>query len=280
MKNRAYKILIFFLLISAKIVLGQTKSNPICFNHSLLVLDSTTYKAVMQSDFLLNQFAYAEERQLTGYKGFYLFGSTNYIELFHQNSFDGEVLEKGEIYLCFASLKANYLNSIYNDDSNSIKYSSDENDNYLSIFINDSVYPTIETCEMQQGHYESWTHKAFNDSLVFLPVDYNSVEDSDSSFSYLMNDVIGVSISLSKKDTASVIEYLNTIGFKQITATEGVLKFISNEQFVELDINEQNNPITINKYYIRLNKTVELKTEIIGNSVLMCNEKIAIWTFN
>jgi len=132
--------------------------NQVCFNHSLIVLDSATYGAVVNSEFI-NHFAFSYEKQLTGYQGFYLIGKTNYIELFHPESMDGEELSKGEIYVCFASLKANLLGKLYADKSNLIEYYSDENYNYYSLSINGSSDQIIETVEMKQKHYESWTKK-------------------------------------------------------------------------------------------------------------------------
>ncbi|NRA13156.1 MAG: hypothetical protein HRT57_14500 [Crocinitomicaceae bacterium] len=62
--------------------------NQVCFNHSLLVLDSTTYDAAVNSEFI-SYFAFSYEKQLPGYQGFYLIGATNYLEFFHPKSMEG-----------------------------------------------------------------------------------------------------------------------------------------------------------------------------------------------
>ena len=85
--------------------------NPICFNHSLLVLDSTTYAEAVNSEFI-KKLAFSYEKKLPGYQGFYLIGASNYLEFFHPRSIEGEKLKNEEIWICFASLKANYLKTL------------------------------------------------------------------------------------------------------------------------------------------------------------------------
>lgn len=249
----------------------------ICFNHSLLVLDSTTYSAVVNSKFL-NQFAFSYEKQLPGYQGFYLIGSTNYIELFHPKSMDEEDLKIGEIWICLASLKANYLKKLNTKKLNFIEYESDDHYNYLSLIINDSINP-ITTWEMRKKQYESWTKKEYHDSIAFLPVDYNSPQESDSSSNYLMNDVIGIGLSLNPDDSSKIISYLKTIGYDSVSGSDGDMRISNNVQFIELHISDDTNSPSINRYYIQLNKSVDKSIEVIGNSRIECDGKQAIWIF-
>lgn len=251
---------------------------PICFNHALLVLDSTTYTAVVNSKFI-NQFAFYYEKQLQGYQGFYLIGSTNYIELFHPKSMEDEDLKIGEIWICFASLKANYLKTLSTNKQNFIKYESDDSYNYLSFLINDTINP-ITTWEMKKKQYESWTKKKYHDSIVFLPVDYNSPQESDSSSNYLMNDVIGIGLSLNPDDSSKVISYFNTIGYDSVSEYDGHIRISNKAQFIELHLSNNTNSQSINRFYIQLNKSVVKSTEVIGNSRIECDGKQAIWIFD
>ena len=253
------------------------KKKPICFNHSLLVLDSMTYAEAVKSEYL-NQFAFSYEKQLPGYTGLYLIGSTNYLEFFHPKSMDVEELEIGEIWICLASLKANYLNKLNAKNLRFIKYESDDQFNYLSLMVKDSINP-ITTWEMRKKQYESWTKKEYQDSITFLPVDYNSPQESDSSSNYLMKDLVGIGLSLHPDDSSKVISYLKEIGFNSMSKTKDIIRFSNQDQFIELFLTKNNCSPKIKRYYIRLNKTVKPMTEIIGKSRIECDGEQAIWYF-
>lgn len=253
------------------------KSNQVCLNHSLLVLDSTTYKALVNSEFI-NLFAFSYEKQLPSYQGFYLIGETSYLEFFHPKSMEGEDLEKGEIWICLASLKANYLKELNSDKMSFIEYESDDSFNYLSLITKDSINP-ITTWEMKKKQYENWTKKKYHDSISFFPVDYNSPEESDSSFNYLMNDINGIGISLNQNDSLKVITYLKEIGYKSYSEFHGYPRISNNEQFIELHVSNDKKYPSINRYYIKLNEPIESTIENIGNSRIECEGKLAIWYF-
>jgi len=255
----------------------KTRHNPICFNHSVLVLDSVTYYAVVNSEFV-KQLAFSQERQLTGYKGFYLFGKTNYIELFHPKSFDGYEEEEGGMWINLAPLKANYITNLNWEKLDFVKYESNDHYYDLSLIVGDSINP-IATWEMTKEHYESWTKKEYNDSMDFLPVDYNSLQDSDSSSSYLMSDVKGIGIRLNPDDSLAIVGYLNTVGFAAVSEQNGLTRVSNNDQFFELHFSRDRKFPTINRFYIRLSKPVEPIIEIIGNSRIQCDGKLAIWYF-
>lgn len=255
----------------------KTSSNPICFNHAVLVLDSATYYEVVNSKFI-KQFAFSQERQLNGYKGFYLFGKTNYIELFHPKSFDGYVEEEGGIWINLAPLKANYINNLNWGNLDFVKYESNDHFHDLSLVVSDSNNP-IATWEMTKVHYESWTKKKYNDSIEFLPVDYNSPQDSDSSSNYLMNDVVGIGLSINPEDSLSVVSYLSIVGYEAVSEQNGLTRISNNDQFIELHTSKAINTPTINRFYIQLNKPVEKSTEAIGNSRIEYDGKSAIWYF-
>lgn len=255
----------------------KTSSNPICFNHAVLVLDSATYYEAVNSEFI-KQFAFSKERQLNGYKGFYLFGKTNYIELFHPKSFDGYEEEEGGIWINLAPLKANYIKNLNWENLPFFEYESNDHYHDLSLILSDSSNP-IATWEMTKEHYESWTKKEYSNSIDFLPVDYNSPEDSDSSSNYLMNDVNGIGLSLNPNDSLAIVSYLNAIGFEAASEQNGLTRISNNDQFIELHISSANNSPTVNRFYIQLNKSVEKSTKVIGNSRIECDGKSAIWYF-
>lgn len=256
---------------------GSTNAAPICFNHTLLILDSATYHAAVNSAFI-KKFAYSQERQLKGYKGFYLFGKTNYIELFHPKSFDGHEEEAGGMWINLAPLKANYLRSLEWEGRDHIHYGSDDQYHDLSLILKDSVNP-ISTWEVTKEHYESWTHKKYNDSVDFLPVDYYSQQDSDSSSNYAMNDVIGIALITNHSDNLAMTDYLTTVGFQIVSDKGGVTTLANNDQFIELHGSKAQRSPAIYKYIIRLNEPVRPMEEIIGNSRIQCEVTTATWYF-
>lgn len=268
---------IFFILISTG-SFSQAPSELICFNHFAFVVDSSTYHAAVNSEFL-NRFAFAEEKQLPGYKGFYLIGQTNYIELFHPKSFDGFEEEEGGMWMCLASLKANYIQQLNKDSLDFITLTSNEQYEELEFHLNDSINP-ITVREMNKEQYESWTKKAYHDSMTFLPVDYNSPEEADSSSRYLMNDVVGIGMRVQIQDFNKVIRYLQEIGFNSRADYKGYTKLTKGHQYIELFPAKGNAPPTINRFYIRLNEPVGSSTEIIGKSKLICEGVLATWIFD
>lgn len=257
--------------------IGQTNSNLVCFNHSLLVLDSTTYDAAVNSEFLSN-FAFSHEKQMTGFKGFYLIGETNYIELFHPNSINGSIEEPGAIWICLASLKANYLKTLNQEKLDFLQFELDDQHSYLNLLINDSMNP-ITTREMRKDQFESWTKKEYHDSIEFLPVDYNSPAESDSSSNYLMNDVIGIGLTLSADDRLDVIRYFREIGFDSVSDFKGFERLSNEDQFIELHFTNEDILPSINRFYLQLNKPVPQHNEVIGNSRIECDGKLATWNF-
>jgi len=226
----------------------------------------------------LTQFAFSHEKQLPGYKGLYLIGATTYLEIFHPKSVAGEELKAGEFRVFLASLKANHLKKLNGQKLNHIVYESDDEYNYLSLMINDSTTP-ITTWEMKKEQYESWTKKEFLDSIAYLPVDYNSPQESDSSANYWMKDLVGIGLSLSAPDTSTIISYLQEIGFDQRSTTQDGLRFSDGDQFFELHLTNNRTSPTIDRYYIELNKPVTAKTEFLGKSRIECAGTEAIWYF-
>jgi hypothetical protein len=162
--------------LSDEIKIEQPTSNLVCLNHSLLVLDSTTYHAVVNSEFL-GHFAFSYEKQLTGYHGFYLIGKTNYLEMFNATSFDGEELENGAAWIFLASLKANYLEKLNKENLDITEFNYEDDYYFLSPMMKDTI-SQLTTWEIGKDRFESWTKKEYNDSMTFLPVDYNSPQES------------------------------------------------------------------------------------------------------
>ena len=62
----------------------------VCLNHFFLLVDSPTYKDIVESDFIKNEFAHFEERTTIvnndeSYSGAYVYGDNTYFEFFDES---------------------------------------------------------------------------------------------------------------------------------------------------------------------------------------------------
>ncbi len=279
--NRILTILIFLTICS-----GAQAQKPDCsvlLNHFYITVDSTTYQAILGSEILNSDFAYAYERNKY-WEGIYLFGQDNYIEIFHPNSIPNEYLPIGFTWICQASLVANCTKKYDLPDNNLITYSSDENYNELSVYTQDSIYiqnsaSLMTTVEMKKNQYESWTKKKYNDSLIFQTTDYNSPAESDSSRNYLFNNVTGIQVKMNLKDSLSITQYLNLIGYTAESNTHDILKFSNSIDFIELDFSKSIEFASISIIYFELNQPSEPKQIPLGNSEILIEGNNGKWEF-
>jgi hypothetical protein len=123
-------ILFLVLLSPVKFMGAEEESLPKVFlNHFFLMIDAKTYKDIVTSDFIKNEFAHFEERTTVvndneSYSGAYLYGENTYFEVFNEgNPPDGMppgaisgmafgVDRSGELKLVQARLK-DYKNAMY-----------------------------------------------------------------------------------------------------------------------------------------------------------------------
>lgn len=245
-------------------VRAQTQDCSVLLNHFLIVVDSNTYQAILGSEFINSDFAYAYERN-KNWEGIYIIGQDNYIEIFHPESISNEYLPIGFTWICQASLFANCTEKYDLPDNNLIEYSSDENFDNLSVYTQDSMYyaqdssSLMTTKEINKAQYESWTKKTFNDSLSFLTTDYNSPAESDSSQNYLLKIITGLKINLNLKGSLSITQYLNLIGYTVESNVQNNLKFSNSIDFIELDFSENVEFASVNVIYFELNQPTESK---------------------
>lgn len=88
-------VLLFILLCGTALSwrtadLGEETSPKVYLNHFYLLLDSSTYKDIIESDFIKNTFAHFEERTTvvndnTSYSGAYVYGENTYFEFFDES---------------------------------------------------------------------------------------------------------------------------------------------------------------------------------------------------
>ncbi len=274
----------FSILILATLSIGLNKINAqeagqtLCFNHSLLVLDSTTYDALLESKFLAS-FAFSHEKHLSGYHGFYMIGRTNYIELFHEGSFDGETLDVGTTWICLAALKVGVVDELVSVKYPFITTEKDENFNSVSV-VTDDTSEVISLREMQKSLYEGWAKKSYHDSVTFLPVDYNSPAESDSSKNYFFRDIKGIDLEANTEDIERIRAYLKLLGFKKEDDKKTHMRFEYHGQFIELFANDDMKSPKIRRFHLTLNRSIKEHIEPIGNSTLQCKGLKATWTFD
>jgi hypothetical protein len=282
MMKRILTILIVTTVCSA--AQAQTRDCSVVLNHLLISVDSTTYQAILGSEILNSDFAYAYERN-KNWEGIYIIGQDNYIEIFHPKSVHNEYIPIGFTWICQASLVASCTEKYDLPNNNLIEYSSDENYDYLSVYTQDSVYiqdssSLMTTWEMNKNQYESWTKKTFNDSLNFQTTDYNSPAESDSSKNYLFNNVTGIQINLNLRDSLSITQYLNLVGYTIESNVRNNLRFSNSIDFIELDFSENVEFASISVIYFELNQPTESQHITIGNSEILLEGNTGKWEIN
>jgi len=281
--KRILTIAIFLTICSG--ARAQTQDCSVLLNHFLIVVDSTTYQVILDSEVLNSDFAYAYEKKLQGYSGIYIIGQDNYIEIFHPKSVDDEIIPIGFSWICQSSLVANCVEKYGFPDDKQIKYSSDEDFDHLSVSTEDSVYiqassGLMTTREMKKNLYEGWTKKTYNDSLNFQTTDYNSTAESDSSKNYLFNNVTGIQINMNLRDSLRITQYLNLIGYTVESKVQNELKFSNSIDFIELDFSENVEFASISVIYFKLNQRTELKHISLGTSEIVIEGNTGKWEIN
>jgi hypothetical protein len=277
----ANKILVFLSLLFGTIlsVKGQGSAPKIVLNHFLVIVDSITYQEILKSKILNSDFAYSHEKKLNGYSGIYILGQDNYIEVFSPNSIENEYHEPGNSWICYSSMKANYLKELNSTRENKFEFSSDNEFDYLSIYFQDSTN-LITTWEMKKSHYENWSKKTFNDSVSFLSVDYNSPEESDSSKNYLFNNILGIKVLVNSADSTTIIDYMKLIGYSKIVEKGNSICFSNSVDFIEMDFQIGVTIPTVTTVFMELKNERKAERIEIGKSVLYIERNQATWEFN
>lgn len=277
----ANKILVFLSLLFGTIlsVKGQGSTPKIVLNHFLVVVDSITYQEILKSKILKSDFAYSHEKKLTGYSGIYILGQDNYIEVFNPNSVENEYHESGNSWICYSSMKANYLNELNSTHENKFEFSSDNEFDDLSLYFQDSTN-LITTWEMKKSHYENWSKKTFNDSVSFLSVDYNSPEESDSSKNYLFNNILGIKVLVNSADSTTIIDYMKLIGYSKIVKKGNSICFSNSVDFIDVDFQIGVKIPTVTTVFMELKNECKTERIEIGKSVLYIERNQATWEFN
>lgn len=250
----------------------------IVLNHFYVTVDSATYQGILDSKIMNSNFAYAYEKN-KNWQGIYLIGKDNYIEIFHPNSIQNEELPLGYTWICHSSLKANCIEKLEFSDKGQIAYYPGEEFDELTYETEDSVN-LFSVYEMNKSFYESWTKKPYHDSLQFETTDYNSPAESDSSQNYLFKNVMGLHIDINPKDSASVVTYLNLIGYRLNIAQSNSLRFISNRDFITVNFSKDVQYPSISTIYFTLNKKSALKQIKAGSSLITLKGTTGKWEFN
>jgi len=277
----ANKTLVFLSLLFVNIlcVKGQDNTPKIVLNHFLVIVDSTTYQEILESKILNSDFAYSHEKKLKGYSGIYILGQDNYIEVFNPNSIESEYNDPGTSWICYSSMKANYLKELNSTRENKFEFSSDNEFDDLSLYFQDST-KLITTWEMKKSHYENWSKKTFNDSVSFLSVDYNSPEESDSSKNYAFTNILGIKVLVDNVDSTNIIDYMKLIGYSKISEKGNSICFSNSVDFIEVDFQARVKIPTVTTIFMELKNESKTEQIEIGKSVLYIDRNQATWKFD
>lgn len=273
--SKSVALLGFFLGMVLS-VNGQISAPKIVLNHFLVIVDSTTYQEILASKILNSSFAFGHEKKLSGYSGIYIIGQANYIEIFHPKSIENQVHNPGESWICHTAMKVNHLENLHASTQNTFTYSSDDAFDELSLYFLDSSN-LFTTREMNKGQYESWTKKTFHDSVTFLPIDYNSPAESDSSKNYVFTNVAGIRVSVNQVDSADLVDYLTLLGYAKMHTKENKFMFSNSVDFVEVDFHQEKEMSRVTAIYMKLNSRVKSERIQLGNSELRIKGDQAIW---
>lgn len=279
------KLIILLFLSTYLTSRAQSQNCSVLLNHFYVTVDTTTYRAILDSEILNSDFAFSYEKIRSWGGGIYIIGKDNYIEIFHPNSISGDSIPIGFSWICNTSLVANCIENYKLSDSDLMEYSSDENFDELSVFTQDSVYQShshslFTTREMNKGLYESWVKKTFNDSMKFQTTDYNSQAESDSSKNYLFKNVAGIEVNLNTRDSVRVIKYLNLIGYTVESKGKNSLKFTNSIDFIELHFSNNVELATISVIHFELNQSTDFKRISAGSSEITLKGKTGKWEIN
>lgn len=248
---------------------------PIVLNHFLVVVDTGTYQAILNSEILNSNFSYAYEKD-ENWEGIYIIGQDNYIEILHPQSIKNETMPVGFSWVCHTSLQANYIEKLDLQGSKMMDYSSDKEYDYLSFYTQDSSN-LFTTWEMNKWQYESWTQKEYHDSLIFQTVDYNSPAESDSAKNYVFKNVSGIRVRLPSTEALNVSNYLTTLGYTVVSDNPNILKYANAIDFIELEFSSSREPATVSTIYFDLLTESEPKQILIGKSELFIQGNTGKW---
>ncbi len=269
----------FIICLSFTSFVSIQVHSQIVLNHFWLSVDSTTYQEILNSKMLNSSFAYAQEKQLNGYSGIYIFGRDNYIEIFNPNSIENEKIESGTSWICYSSMKANQLKKINASVTHDYEFSDDEYFDYLSLYFKDSTN-LLTTWEMKKKHYEGWAKKTYSDSVSFLSTDYNSAADSDSTKNYSFSNVLGLKVLVNSVDSINIIEYMEFIGYSKTITPSGEIRFSNSTDFIEINFSQDIKIPRITTIYLELKKDSNVEQFVLGSSVLFINGRQGVWVFN
>jgi hypothetical protein len=138
----------------------------------------------------------------------------------------------------------------------------------------------LETWENNKLQYESWVKKPFHDSMTFETVDYNSPVEVDSSKNYVFENVIGIQLEISAKDSVNLTHYLTLIGYEPELNSQGQVTFSNDIDFIELNFTQNVITPKISVIYFKMRKDLGLKRISIGNSEMVLEGYYGMWLLN
>lgn len=268
-------LLICFSFSSSR---AQENDCNVQLNHFLIFVDSTTYWEILQSEVFQTDFAFTFYKNVN-WEGLYFIGEENYIEIFHPNSIPNENYPPGSSWICHASLKANCIENYTFPDNEQFIYSTDEHYDDISLETSDSAN-LFTTWEMNEMQYVTWVKREYSDTMTFLPADYASADDADSSKNYLFNNVLGIEILANRKDSVNISQYFKMIGYKTVTDENEYLMYTNEKDFFELTYSEELEFPIITKVHFEINEVKKKEEITIGDSKITFNGTRGIWEFN
>ncbi|MCG8575323.1 MAG: DUF5829 family protein [Flavobacteriales bacterium] len=270
-------LILFWSMLLCGASFSQDKP-AVQLNHLMLIVDSSSYEAICNSEFIQKQFAFSYHKKFGEWNGFYLIGERNYLEIFPEYDFTPPELETGVNWACLSSMKSGTLSTL-NQNETVFDLEEDSESTYLSLTLSDSLCP-LSVWEMKKSYYESWTKKEFKEGMHFLDTDYNSPAESDSSKNYMFNNIIGISYQANEKDSSLIRTYFEACGYT--ISSSGAKSLILENGFekIRFHFSPMIKGFSVESIEFELDVPYPILKLPFGNSRLEIAGKRARWYFN
>jgi hypothetical protein len=281
----------------------KEKTAPKVFlNHFLLVIDSSTYKDIVESDFIKNEFAHFEERTTVvnnsaSYSGAYVYGENTYFEFFDGSKSQDSVTtgltsaigfgveKKDELKIIQKKLKE-YKNSFYTQRTRDLEGTQIPWFFTAGIFYGETA-PDITTWVME--YHEDFLKRWHSDLAPPSP----GITRKDVLTRYaakiakpehprpkLLKDVVEIDLTLNQKDLEILGGELSVFGY-EFTVKDDKKIYIGPDIKLIVEINDSGRGrITGIKMSLHANQHKEETFEFGEKSRLILNaDNTATWLF-
>ncbi|MEO6348002.1 MAG: DUF5829 family protein [Aquaticitalea sp.] len=264
---------------------------PVFLNHVYLVLDQQTYQDIHNSDFMINDFGFFEERTTNSnngksWSGIYFYGKQTYIEFFMEGI--SPQFNKGESAIGFGVEVAGSLD-IYNSRLKEI-FGDRVDKELVTKKLNNEDIPWFFASGVDYGDEQTFFDWLMEYEKNYLKNVYTNLKVEEDGISRQQNlsrmfdskrlfkNIKEVTIALDQKERERLIQELEVFNYKIVGKKNKMVAIGPEIKFYIID-NARGNGIK--KLKIELNRRISQKRTLkFGSaSVLTLQGRTAFWTF-